>query len=336
MGTVVPRFLAALFFVMLFADPASATDPPATLQPYVEDGTLRAGDFGWARGAFDDASAEDRNAYFEIVTWRESCHEDDRAAMQDELATLGASLPDDDIPYGRSLLCLAAYPPRLDAFASYSELESASSRVVPLFTAYLVAAQRAEQVVAGGQTILREQLLARTLFDQVLRHGLVLAFMRTGPFSDLDDGEIALLDTLMRNAIMQSDLENAQWLAAHLAEHGWPMQSDVDQRGAHAAWLIAQHADLDPAFQLRALQSIEPLVSMEEASAASFAILSDRVSLKLSGTQRYGTQLSCRDGMREAAALKSAAQVDALRAEVGLEPLADFVARMNERGGPCR
>jgi hypothetical protein len=133
---------------------------------------------------------------------------------------------------------------------------------------------------------------------------------------------------------MALDLGHTEWLKAHVAEHGWPTVSEVGPRGANAAWLIAQHADMDPAFQLHALRLMEPLAATGEAHPANFAILSDRVSLKLSGTQRYGTQLSCRDGSREALQLEDAARVDAWRAAAGMAPLADYVAEMNARG-PC-
>jgi hypothetical protein len=43
--------------------------------------------------------------------------------------------------------------------------------------------------------------------------------------------------------------DNLAWLKEVLAEVGWPGQSMVGEDGAHAAWLLAQHADQDPAFQ---------------------------------------------------------------------------------------
>ena len=38
-------------------------------------------------------------------------------------------------------------------------------------------------------------------------------------------------------------------LKAIVAAHGWPTVAQVGQDGADAAWLLAQHADKDPAFQ---------------------------------------------------------------------------------------
>lgn len=328
------RGLAFLGAVLL-AGPALAAEPPPALAPYVEDGALRAGDYGWARGAFDGADPQDKAAYQSIIAWRDACFEDAREELQAELATLGASLPDDGMLYGNSLLCLVAYPPTLDAFADFAELEAASAQAIPLFASYMAAAEMAKEVASDDATTLGEHLLARKLGDNLLRRGLILVATREGPFAGLDDAEYAVLDTLMRNAVMAHDLASREWLEEHVAEHGWPVSSQIGERGAGAAELIARHADQDPAFQLRALQLMEPLVASGEANPVNFANLSDRTSLKLSGTQRYGTQLYCPGEWREPQPLEDPAQVDALRASVGLGPVADYVDTMNERFGPC-
>jgi len=328
------RGLAFFGAVLLLAGPALADEPPAALAPYVEDGALRAGDYGWARGAFKGAGPQDKAAYESIVAWRDACFAAARDDMRAEVAALGGVLPDDDIPYGGPQLCRTAFPPKLEAFPDFAQLEAASARVTPLFASYMAAADRAQSISTANATTLGEQLLARTLVDQLLRGALVLVWTREPPFAGLSDAEIAVLDALVRNAVMAQDLVHTEWLKAHVAEHGWPTVSEAGPRGANAAWLLAQHADLDPAFQLRALQLMEPQVVAGEANAANFAALTDRVWLKLSGLQRYGTQLSCRDGWREALMLEDAAGVDARRAEMGMSPLADYVATMNARG-PC-
>jgi len=325
---------AFLGAALLSATPVLAAEPPAALAPYVEDGALRAGDYGWARGAFAEAGPEDKAAYQSIVAWRDACFAEARTAARAEVAALGEVLPDDEMTYGGSQLCREAFPPRLEAFADFEQLEAASARVAPVFASYMAAADQARRVAASNAQTLGEQLLARRFGDQLLRNSLVLVWRREGPFADVSDAENAVLRDLMTDAVMALDLDNTEWLKAHVAEHGWPTVSEVGPRSANAAWLIAQHADMDPAFQLHALQLMEPLAATGEAHAANFAILSDRVSLKLSGTQRYGTQLSCRGGSREALQIEDAEQVDAWRAAVGMGPLADYVAEMNARG-PC-
>lgn len=329
------RGLAFLGAVLL-AGPALAAEPPAALAPYVEDGSLRAGDYGWARGAFDGADPQDKAAYELIVAWRDACFEDAREELQTELAALGASLPDGEDTYSYGpLLCLAASPPTLDAFANFAELEAASAGVMPLYASYLAASDRAEQVVLENASTLSDELIARMVGDQVLRRGIIFAVTGEGPFSALEDGERGVLYDLLNKAAMARDLAHRQWLGAHVAEHGWPTISEVGELGAQAAQLLARHADLDPAFQLRALRLMEPLAASGEANSFGFVNLSDRTSLQLSGTQRYGTQLYCPDGWREPMPLEDPARVDEWRASVGLGPLAAHVDAVNESGGPC-
>src|SRR5690606_32276431 len=105
LGGPAMRSLAFLGAALVLAAPALAAEPPAALAPYVEDGALRAGDYGWARGAFEEAGAQDKQAYQSIVTWRDACFAQARTDMRGEVAALGGVLPDDDALYGGSLLC---------------------------------------------------------------------------------------------------------------------------------------------------------------------------------------------------------------------------------------
>jgi Family of unknown function (DUF6624) len=59
--------------------------------------------------------------------------------------------------------------------------------------------------------------------------------------------------------------------------------------GAHAAWLLARHADQDPAFQRRCLELLTQAVASGEAAKIELAYLTDRV-LAEGKPQEYGTQ----------------------------------------------
>src|SRR5690606_14331949 len=176
------------------------------------------------------ASAEDKAAYESIAAWRDACQAEARSAMAAEVAALGAVLPADGNLYGGPLLCRTAYPPKLEAFAHYAELDSASARVKPLFASYMAAADRAESWALSNATTIGEQLQARSLGDQVLRNALILAWGRRGPFAGLTEAENAVLDSLFTNAALAHDLANTEWLKAHVAEHGWPTISEAGPR----------------------------------------------------------------------------------------------------------
>jgi hypothetical protein len=63
------------------------------------------------------------------------------------------------------------------------------------------------------------------------------------------------------------DADNLAWLKDVVTEVGWPGRSMVGEDGAHAAWLLAQHADQDPAFQRGCLELLTQAVASGEASS---------------------------------------------------------------------
>ena len=66
------------------------------------------------------------------------------------------------------------------------------------------------------------------------------------------------------------DTENTDRLRRILSQRGWPGKSLVGEQGAHDAWLIAQHADQDPAFQREALDLLtERLLAVRQGRVSS-------------------------------------------------------------------
>jgi hypothetical protein len=117
-------------------------------------------------------------------------------------------------------------------------------------------------------------------------------------------------------------------LAEIIDEHGWPTRSLVGDDGATAAWVIAQHSDLDVEFQERALELMRQAVDDGEADPTELAYLEDRVALNRGRPQTYGTQIGCVDGRAEPADLADPDRVGELREEVGLQPLEDYLAEL--------
>src|ERR1700724_1583763 len=119
---------------------------------------------------------------------------------------------------------------------------------------------------------LRAELLRRVEKDQVARKAL-----------DPD-------------AMREADGENLPWLKCVIAAHGWPGASEVGVDGAHAAWLLAQHADADPQFQRQCLDLLTVAVEHGEATMTEVAYLTDRVLLAEGQPQEYGTQATGENG----------------------------------------
>jgi hypothetical protein len=124
----------------------------------------------------------------------------------------------------------------------------------------------------------------------------------------------------------EADRENLPWLRGVIAAHGWPGTSLVGPDGAHAAWLLVQHADADPGFQRRCLDLMTAAVQAGEATQRDLAYLTDRVLLAEGSQQEYGTQLISRGGTWVPRNLRDLEGVDERRAAAGLGPLAEHLA----------
>ncbi len=85
------------------------------------------------------------------------------------------------------------------------------------------------------------------------------------------------------------DGEHQEHLRQIVAERGWPSRSMVGEDGAHAAWLLAQHAP-DHGFQRHVLKLLQARLADGEVAARDVAWLTDRVLVHEGERQRFGTQ----------------------------------------------
>src|SRR5215468_9607264 len=85
-------------------------------------------------------------------------------------------------------------------------------------------------------------------------------------------------------------IKNAARLRELIAQYGWPAEDIAGRDGAEAAWLIAQHAVGEPAFQRRALALLGACIAEDRLPAWHAGYLEDRIALHEGRPQRYGTQ----------------------------------------------
>ena len=132
--------------------------------------------------------------------------------------------------------------------------------------------------------------------------------------------------------IRKIDTFNTVELQKMLEGRGW-FRDDADGQGAaHDAWLIAQHADLNPDFQKEALILIEAELDAPGVSKSNYAYLYDRVQIRYRDgvqmpkpLQRYATQGRCTGpGTWEPFPFEDPDQIDVVRAKVGLGTLAEY------------
>ena len=124
------------------------------------------------------------------------------------------------------------------------------------------------------------------------------------------------------------DEDNTRWLGELLSTRGWPGRTLAGEDGAAAAWLLAQHADGDPVRQRAFLDALRGAVDQGEAAPARLAYLEDRVRVNAGQPQLYGTQFAVTDGHFGPRLIEDRQRLDERRAEAGLEPFADYEARM--------
>jgi hypothetical protein len=132
------------------------------------------------------------------------------------------------------------------------------------------------------------------------------------------------------------DRANTARMREIVGEHGWPGHQLVGEEGAHAAWLLVQHAP--PEFQEQCLPLLEEAAALGDASPRDVAYLKDRVLLHRGEPQIYGTQYTIRDGVLALWPVQDPEGLDERRAALGLEPEAQNRARMlaarEDQAGP--
>lgn len=128
----------------------------------------------------------------------------------------------------------------------------------------------------------------------------------------------------------QEDRQRADRLRQIISEIGWPTNSKVGTEAAHAAWLIVQHADQDPAWQAECLQLMRAAPE-HEVSPGDIAYLEDRVMVSQDKPQRFGTQFFVDAvGVYGPNPIDDPDHLDQRRIEAGLGPFAEYKAELEK------
>lgn len=179
------------------------------------------------------------------------------------------------------------------------------------------ATEPAEADVA--EPALRDELLAMAEMDQAVRTGVA------------PEGDDRTADELFAEWD-RVDREHGAGMREILDRHGWPGWSLVGRDGAHAAWLLIQHADLDLALQRDGLALMEAAVAAGDADPSDLAYLVDRVRVAEGRPQLYGTQWGLTDEGEwlPRTPIEDESEVDPRRESAGLGPLADYLRELEE------
>jgi hypothetical protein len=186
------------------------------------------------------------------------------------------------------------------------------------------------RAIAGHAQVI-EDIVGMAGVDQAMRTTMLEATSKLPPEQR---------DAIMKPAgalIEAQDRLHVQRLKAIIAIHGWPKISETSERTSAAAVTLANHASFDLAFQRQVLALIEPLAATREARPEDYARLYDRLATVDKRPQRYGTQgTTCKDGRYAVPAdLEAPEGLEARRAAVGLQPMAEYLAALDKMYGTC-
>ncbi|MFO0935993.1 MAG: DUF6624 domain-containing protein [Gemmataceae bacterium] len=170
---------------------------------------------------------------------------------------------------------------------------------------------------------LRQELLDRVKKDQDARFKLI-ALNPVGASKEVREKNQAALKVAMES-LAAIDTENRNWLKERIEKEGWPTISRVGKDGAHAAWLLVQHADSNREFQKECLKKIEVAVANKEAAPIDLAYLTDRVLTGEGKKQRYGTQLKIVDGKFVVSPVEDEDKLDERRKSLGMPTMAEYL-----------
>jgi|SRR5580700_9967958 hypothetical protein len=157
---------------------------------------------------------------------------------------------------------------------------------------------------------LRTELLARADRDQTARKSL----------------PPAQRDQQWEQVIAPVDRANTARMRQIVAEYGWPGYALAGVDGAHAAWLLVQHAPAE--FQEECLPLLEDAVAHGDAAPRDLAYLTDRVLMHRGEPQIYGTQYQVMDGRLSLWEVRDPDRLDQRRAALGLPSEAENRARL--------
>ena len=308
----------------------AATPPPVALPSILStrifDGHFQPGDYAWVRGAFPEATSTQVADWRSVQAFVQSCRGLVPADRRLELTKLGINPPADYWKGYADDVCAetAIAESTTRGFETWDKYQAAMREALPVYDALAFAAEQTRKSSPLKAGAIRDQLVSITASDQILRMGIAWNSGGEGEKPRISSSAQKIVVTLLARPARAFDHANTLLLKEIVRKSGWPKISAVGPVAASHAWMVAQHSDDDPAFQVYALKLMQPLLESGEVSRSDFALLYDRVMLPLTGRQKYGTQFTCRDGEWAPEPTDNLPKLDQLRASMGLSTINEY------------
>lgn len=168
-----------------------------------------------------------------------------------------------------------------------------------------------------GDVQLRRELLERLKIDQAIRMKRIR--------QDITKPQPELLEQMK-----SIDAETDAWLKEVVRERGWPGSDLVGLDGASAASTMLMHVPAETQNQM--LPRVEAAFKRGAVTGTTYAMLFDHVRVASGQPQRYGTVAKPMTADKQVVffPIEDEATVDARRAEMGLQPLAEYRELMKQ------
>lgn len=122
---------------------------------------------------------------------------------------------------------------------------------------------------------------------------------------------------------------NFPYVSAIFRQYGFPGYDLVGKETSNKYFLLVQHSDFEPDFQLKVLQSMKPEVAKQNASGQNFAYLTDRTELNNGRLQVYGTQVIM-SGDTKIKPCIDTLNLNQRRKSVGLSTIEEYIEQCND------
>jgi hypothetical protein len=163
-------------------------------------------------------------------------------------------------------------------------------------------------------------------YDQAYFNEIGIAFRKFGMRSSVASALWKLKFMIQEKS--QKELEQL------VAAKGWPKIGEVGSEAAMAAYLVAMHTN--DGSQKKYLPMIRKSCEEKELPWQRYANIYDRCLFNENKPQKYGTHTRFNEQIKseELYPLEDETKVDEWRKELGLEPLAEYLARLNIKFQP--
>ncbi len=179
--------------------------------------------------------------------------------------------------------------------------------------------ERKERIESNYDKPLRAKLKEIGRTDQEVRYAYINA---------LGSGNASAADSLLERMQYVDSINHVE-ICNILETRGW-VGKDIVGDACQVFWLVIQHTSVES--QQKYLPLFREAVERGEMQASAVAMMEDRVAVFEGKPQKYGSQVQRgEDGKYTPFELLDATKVDEWRAEVGMQPLDEYLKSMNGR-----